>query len=134
MLSYLRSPTGVSHDGSSKKLVSFFVLFLIYVDLSPQIQPKYCKVSAIVNSLNNESSCGMYPTLGPGTPLPSSPGLPPNTHNSPELSLLRPTMHVSRVVFPQPEAPNNPYLKKSREEKVFLRQKNYLYHFEGIKI
>lgn len=39
---------------------------------------------------------------GPGTPLPREPGVPPNTHISPELSLRRPTMHDNRVVLPQP--------------------------------
>lgn len=53
----------------------------------------------------------MYPILGPGTPLPLDPGVPPNTHISPEFNLLLPTMHESNVVFPHPDAPRSPYLK-----------------------
>lgn len=58
-------------------------------------------------------TCGIYPTLGPGTPLPLDPGVPPNTHISPEFRRLRPTMQLRSVVFPQPLAPNKPYLRKN---------------------
>lgn len=52
----------------------------------------------------------MYPTLGPGTPLPFSPGRPPSIHMSPEFTFLRPTKQFSNVVLPHPLDPNNPYL------------------------
>lgn len=57
----------------------------------------------------------MYPILGPGTPDPRDPGLPPNTHISPEFNLRRPTIHDNSVVLPQPEAPRRPYLKRKRK-------------------
>lgn len=41
---------------------------------------------------------------------PFVPGFPPSTQISPEFSLRLPTIHDKRVVFPHPEAPNNPYL------------------------
>jgi hypothetical protein len=53
-------------------------------------------------------TCGMYPILGPGTPLPLDPGLPPRTQTSPELNCLRPTTQLSSVVFPHPLAPSRP--------------------------
>jgi len=53
-------------------------------------------------------TCGIYPILCPGTPLPLDPGLPPSTQTSPELNCLRPTTQLSKVVFPQPLAPSRP--------------------------
>ena len=53
-------------------------------------------------------TCGIYPILGPGTPLLLDPGLPPSTQTSPELNCLRPTTQLSKVVFPQPLAPSRP--------------------------
>jgi hypothetical protein len=53
-------------------------------------------------------TCGIYPILGPGTPLPLDPGLPPSTQASPELNCLRPTTQLSNVVFPHPLAPSRP--------------------------
>ncbi len=53
----------------------------------------------------------MYPTRFPGTPTFGSPGFPPNTSRVPPSvlsNLLRPTRQDSRVVLPQPLAPNNP--------------------------
>lgn len=57
-------------------------------------------------------TCGIYPTRFPGTPLPFVPGLPPKTHISPVFNLRLPTIQLSNVVLPQPEAPSNPYLEK----------------------
>lgn len=51
---------------------------------------------------------------GPGTPEPFEPGLPPNTHISPEFNLRLPTIHDKRVVLPQPDAPRRPYLKMKK--------------------
>lgn len=48
---------------------------------------------------------------GPGTPLPGTPGFWPNTVTSPLFNCLFPTMHESRVVLPQPDAPSKPYLE-----------------------
>lgn len=48
---------------------------------------------------------------GPGTPLPGTPGLSPNTVTSPLFNCLFPTMHESNVVLPQPDAPSKPYLE-----------------------
>lgn len=96
----------------------------------PKIHPKYIIVSLIENSANSAISCkealvtgslhlvvrqtwGMYPTCFPGTPLPLVPGLPPRTQISPVFNLLRPTMQLSSVVFPHPEAPSRPYLEMS---------------------
>lgn len=53
-------------------------------------------------------TCGIYPILGPGTPLPLDPALPPSTQTSPELNCLRPTIQLSSVVFPHPLAPSRP--------------------------
>jgi hypothetical protein len=57
----------------------------------------------------------MYPIRGPGTPDPGEPGIPPKTFNCPLFKYFRPTMHDNRVVFPQPEAPNKPYLCKQKK-------------------
>ena len=71
------------------------------------MREKYRSVSAILNSPNNASSCGIYPTLDPGTPQPGVPGSSPKTVMLPELSLSFPTMHFNKVVFPHPEGPVN---------------------------
>ena len=47
----------------------------------------------------------MYPTLDPGTPHPGVPGSSPKTRTLPEFNFSFPTMHLSRVVLPQPEGP-----------------------------
>lgn len=57
----------------------------------------------------------MYPTRFPGTPEPLVPGFPPSTQISPVFNRRRPTMQERRVVFPQPEAPSNPYLPEHDE-------------------
>ena len=60
----------------------------------------------MLNSPNNASSCGMYPTLDPGTPHPGVPGCSPKTRTLPDSTLSFPTMHLSSVVLPQPDGPN----------------------------
>lgn len=70
------------------------------------------------NSSTRAMSCGIYPILGPGTPDPGVPGVPPSTLISPLFKNFRPTMHESSVVFPHPEAPSNPYLKKKTKNQI----------------
>ena len=59
----------------------------------------------MLNSPNSASSCGMYPTLAPGTPVDLDPGGAPNTSTDPDSTRSLPTMHFRRVVLPQPEGP-----------------------------
>lgn len=47
-------------------------------------------------------------------PLPGAPGFKPKTRTSPLLNSLCPTMQDNKVVLPQPEAPNKPYLEGKR--------------------
>lgn len=68
-------------------------------------------------------TCGIYPTLGPGTPLPFSPGMPPSTQTVPLSSRRLPTMQESKVVLPQPDGPRRPYLQQEIlviKRKVFV--------------
>lgn len=81
----------------------------------PNIHPKYIMVSLMENSPYRAISWGMYPTRLPGTPEPFVPGLPPNTHISPSFNLRLPTMQERRVVLPQPDAPNRPYLENGTD-------------------
>ena len=69
------------------------------------MREKYRSVSAMLNSPNNASSCGMYPTLDPGTPHPLVPGCSPKTRMLPEFNLCFPTIHFNNVVFPHPDGP-----------------------------
>lgn len=71
-------------------------------------QQEALKFATVKKLRENMLTWGIYPTRGPGTPLPLDPGVPPSTHISPELSRFLPTMQLSRVVFPQPLAPKRP--------------------------
>ena len=64
----------------------------------------------IVRLKFRECTCGIYPTLRPGTWWPLLPGDLPKVKIWPSSSLSRPKMHLSNVVFPHPLGPSKPYL------------------------
>lgn len=68
----------------------------------------------------------MYPIRGPGTPDPGTPGGRPKTLILPAFSFLTPTIHDNNVVFPHPEAPNNPYLRIYVLYKFILGLRSYV--------
>ena len=82
------------------------------------MREKYLKVSAILNSPNNANSWGMYPTRRPGTPQLGVPGSCPKTVTLPEFNLSFPTMHLSSVVFPQPDGPIKMNVLRYRKRKI----------------
>ena len=80
----------------------------------------------------------MYPTLRPGTWWPLLPGGRPKVRIRPFSSLIRPRMHLSNVVFPQPLGPRRPYLAKLylNNMKLEFKEKNeresiYVHEFAG---
>jgi hypothetical protein len=85
-----------------KRAVRAFTFFL------PSVVPHSLSPHVLYILQIFEQTCGMYPILGPGTPLPLDPGLPPRTQTSPECNCLRPTTQLSNVVFPHPLAPRSP--------------------------
>lgn len=85
-------------------------------------------------------TCGMYPTMLPGTLWPLAPGWSPNTITWPLSTCKRPITHRSRVVLPQPLGPSKPYLTYKKNlyilTKVFTKNQNLavLYNYDGFTI
>lgn len=96
-----------------------------------QTYQKLCKLYFIIISVLFR--CVLYSNslfINSKKKVPFVPGLPPNTHISPEFSFLRPTMQDNSVVFPHPEAPKRPYLKhknikgRRRKDQIKLNRNN----------
>ena len=66
------------------------------------------KLQSAFTVFRRKFTCGIYPTILPGTPWPNVPGFSPRAKILPLSILSLPNIHLSNVVFPQPLGPKRP--------------------------